>query len=375
MQRAYFGKEWIISHLMLLSLLLPVAAFAVSALLTRLVHFWAIKVDFCAHPRQDRYHRTVIALGGGIGIFWTITLFLLAGIGAVHLTQAGVIPCPDATVSDHIEGFFFKTPQLWVLLACTAALHLLGLWDDMRRLGAYLKLAIQFAVAIAAAVFAEIRIELFIENPMITTALSVLWIVGIINVFNFLDNMDGCSSGMAMIVVGVLLTAAVGSGQIFITGLGLLFIGAVLGFWIFNFPPAKIFMGDCGSLVVGFWVALLSLKTTYYHQVDNGAAYSVLMPLLALAVPLYDFVSVTFLRLKQGKSPLVGDTQHFSHRLGKRGLSDRQVAMTLYLATICTGLGAITLRYVSPTGAILIFIQTVIVLGVIAILETTGNSD
>lgn len=354
-------------------MILPVGAFIVSALLTWLVRYWAVRVDFCAHPRQDRYHRTVIALGGGIGIFWTIALFIVAGIGFVYLANNGKIPNLDTSLTDHIEGFLYKTSQLWILLGCTAALHLLGLWDDIRRLGAYLKLVLQFAVALAAALFAEIRVEMFIENQIITTALSVLWIVGIINVFNFLDNMDGCSSGMAIIAAGVLLTASVGSGQIFITGLGLLFIGAVLGFWIFNFPPAKIFMGDCGSLVIGFWVALLSLKTTYYHQSNDTGQHTVLMPLLALAVPLYDFASVTFLRLKQGKSPFVGDTQHFSHRLGKRGLSDKQVALTLYLATLGTGLGAIILRTVNLTGAILIFIQTLFVLGIIAILETTGN--
>jgi len=132
-------------------------------------------------------------------------------------------------------------------------------------------------------------------------------------------------------------------------------------------------MGDCGSLVIGFFVALLSLRTTYYHQHDSGGLYAVFMPLLALAVPLYDFVSVTFLRIRQGKSPLVGDTQHFSHRLRKRGLTDTQTALTLYLATLCTGLGAIFLRQVDSVGAILIFVQTLMTLAIVAILEMTGK--
>ncbi len=365
-----------ISHLTWLSLVLPVSAFAVSAALAVLVRRIAVRTGFCAYPSQDRYHQRVVAMGGGIAIFWTMALFILAGVAVIHWVIAeDKFSFFDKSVVMYIEGFLNKTDDLLLVMACAAALHLMGLWDDAHRLGPYIKLAVQFAVAVVAAVFADVRVEMFIHNKVITTILSVLWIVGIINVFNFLDNMDGLSSGMALIVVGTLLTAAVGSGQVFITGLGLLFLGAVAGFWVWNFPPAKIFMGDCGSLVVGFFVAVLSLRTTYYHQAQGGGLYAVFMPLLVLAVPLYDFTSVTFLRIKQGKSPFVGDTQHFSHRLRKRGLSDTQVALTLYLATLCTGLGAIFLRQVNLLGAILIFVQTIMVLGIIAILETTENKE
>jgi UDP-GlcNAc:undecaprenyl-phosphate GlcNAc-1-phosphate transferase len=94
-----------------------------------------------------------------------------------------------------------------------------------------------------------------------------------------------------------------------------------------------------------------------------------------MAVPLYDFISVTVLRISQGKSPFVGDTQHFSHRLRRRGLSDTQTVLTLYLATLCTGLGATFLYQVNLAGAMLVFAQTVMVLAIIAILEMTGGND
>ena len=134
-------------------------------------------------------------------------------------------------------------------------------------------------------------------------------------------------------------------------------------------------MGDAGSLVIGFFVALLTLRTTYYHESLSGQWYPVLMPLIAMAVPLYDFTSVTILRISQGKSPFVGDTQHFSHRMKRRGLSDTQTVLTLYLATLCTGLGAIFLYQVNRTGAILIFTQTFMILVIIAIFESTGKND
>ena len=187
--------------------------------------------------------------------------------------------------------------------------------------------------------------------------------------------MDGASAGIAAIACSILFVAAALSGQVFVGGLALVFIGTLAGFLVFNFPPAKIFMGDAGSLVVGFFVAVLTLKTTYYQQALSGRWHAVFFPLLCMAVPLYDFASVTILRLRQGKSPLVGDTQHFSHRLKKRGLTETQTVLTLYLATLCTGLGAIFLYQVDFLGAILIFIQTFMVLAIIAILEATGRND
>jgi UDP-GlcNAc:undecaprenyl-phosphate GlcNAc-1-phosphate transferase len=134
-------------------------------------------------------------------------------------------------------------------------------------------------------------------------------------------------------------------------------------------------MGDAGSLVVGFFVALLTLRTTYYRQSLSGPWYPVLMPLVVMAVPLYDFITVCSLRIQQGKSPFVGDTQHFSHRLRRYGLTDRQTALTLYLATLCCGLGATFLYEVSLVGAILIFVQTFLILGLIAIFESTVKPE
>ena len=205
--------------------------------------------------------------------------------------------------------------------------------------------------------------------------LSAVWIVLIINAFNFLDNMDGLAAGIAAIASCILFTAAALSSQVFIGGMALVFIGTLLGFLVFNFPPAKIFMGDAGSLVVGFFVALLTLRTTYYHEAQSGQWYPVFMPLVVMAVPLYDFISVTLLRISQGKSPFIGDTQHFSHRLKKHGLTDTQTILTLYLATLCTGLGATFLYQVNRAGAILILIQTIMVLSIIAILETAAKND
>ena len=364
------------SHLKLAAILLPLAAFMCSAILTACVLRWAVQSDFVSRPRRDRYNRNVIALGGGIAIFWTIALFVLAGAGIVRFViEPGHLAFLDESVMQHATGFMDKINDLLIVIGAVFILHLMGLADDKKHLGPFLKLIVQFAVAFVAVWFADIRVEMFIENKLITTALSVLWIVLIMNAFNFLDNMDGTSAGIALIATCVLMAAAIRSGQVFVGAMGMLFAGTLLGFLVFNFPPAKIFMGDCGSMVVGFFVALLTLRTTYYNAEAGTALYSVFMPAVVMAVPLYDFTSVTLLRLKQGKSPFVGDTQHFSHRLKRRGLSDRQVALTLYLATLCTGLGAVLLQQADRVGAILIAAQTVMILVFIAILETANHRE
>ncbi|MEN8126192.1 MAG: MraY family glycosyltransferase [Planctomycetota bacterium] len=358
------------------AVVLPLAAFICSAVLTACVKRWSVRTGFVSRPREDRYNRNIIALGGGIAIFWTIAVFILAGAAIVKFVIVpGYLDFIDDSIARHAAGFMGKINDLLIVIAAAFILHLMGLWDDKKHLGPFVKLALQFAAAFIAAWFADIRVEMFIENKLITTVLSVFWIVLMINAFNFLDNMDGASTGIALIATCVLMAAAMRSGQIFVGAMGMVFAGSLLGFLLFNFPPAKIFMGDCGSMVVGFFVALLTLRTTYYNPEAGTKLYSVFMPAIVMAVPLYDFISVTFLRLKQGKSPFVGDTQHFSHRLRRRGLSDRQVALTLYLATLCTGLGAILLQQADKVGAVLIAAQTIMVLIFVAILEAAGSRE
>ena len=275
----------------------------------------------------------------------------------------------------HLPGFGTKAKELIIIVIAAMLLHILGLIDDKKHLSPAVKLLAQFAIAISVAAFANVRVELFIHNTIITSLLSGFWIVLIINAFNFLDNMDGLSTGIAFVCVSILGVIAALNGQVFVSASAIVFAGTLAGFLVFNFAPASIFMGDAGSFIVGFFVAILTLRTTYYHQAQSPGSYAVLMPLIIMALPLYDFLSVTIIRILQGKSPFIGDTQHFSHRLTKRGLSITQAVLTLYLATLCTGLGAIILRQVNPIAAIIVFAQTIMILLIVAILEMTGKND
>lgn len=343
-------------------------------ILTAAARTIAARVGFTAVPVENRHHRKPVPLGGGAAIFGTITAIILAAIGVVKFGFAGgYFDWLGESVVIHTAGFMSKAGELLIVLLCVFILFAAGLYDDKKHLGPGAKLAVQFAAAIMAASLGQIRVEFFIESKIITTLLSAIWIVLIINVFNFLDNMDGACAGIAVIASCILFTVAALNGQVFIGALAIILTGTLAGFLVFNFPPARIFMGDAGSMVIGFLVAILTLRTTYYNQAQSGGWYAVFVPLIVMAVPLYDFLSVTFLRIKQGKSPFIGDTQHFSHRLKGRGLTDRQTVLTLYLATLCTGIGAGFLNQVNMPGAILVFAQTFMILAIIAIFEATSQ--
>jgi UDP-GlcNAc:undecaprenyl-phosphate/decaprenyl-phosphate GlcNAc-1-phosphate transferase len=202
--------------------------------------------------------------------------------------------------------------------------------------------------------------------------LSIFWIAGITNAFNFLDNMDGLSAGVAGVCTAAFLFASISIQQWFVAaGLSLL-LGSLIGFLCFNFAPATIFMGDSGSLIIGLLLGVLTVRGTYLPENERFGAgwYAVFAPLIVLAVPLYDLIVVSAIRMLRGKSPFVGDTNHFSHRLVARGMSRRTAVLCLYLITAATAIAAIILPHLqSPLLAKLIFLQTLLILGVVALLE------
>lgn len=358
---------------------LALTALITSLIATALVRRWALACGFVDQPGHRKIHTAPIALGGGIVIFWiTIVPLLLVTSLALWCHRQGTPTWLPQALARHLPGLADRSSALFFLIGSTFVLHLIGLIDDKRRLGPWIKLAVQLLIAILLTCFGQIRFSFFIPSPAIATILSILWIVVIVNAFNFLDNMDGLSAGVAVICAAMLLNAAAANQQYFVCALLALLIGALLGFLVFNFAPAKIFLGDGGSLIVGLLIAVATIRTTYYHETGPaGHWFSALMPLIILAVPLYDFISVVLIRLSHGQSPFVGDTRHFSHRLVNRGMTHRQAVLTIYLATAATGLGATFLNQLSPIAALLVFGQTLMILLIIAILEKPpqNNSD
>ncbi len=379
--------------------LLAVGGFVVSLIGTWAMIRLAPRIGLVDQPGHRKIHAAPKPLGGGAGIFLGTALPLLLGVvlvlisstsvsgttttvggGNVHIhdtyftVDVALLPGVDPNL---LEGVVDQIPLLLAFLGAGLGMFLLGLVDDRRALGPFVKLGVQLAITIGlVASFEEVRL-LTVLGLVPSVVITTLWIAGVTNALNFLDNMDGLAGGVAAICGTVLLATSVLAGQVFVPATLALFVGACVGFLWFNFPPAKIFMGDSGSLFVGLVLGVMTVRTTYLlpGQTLAGGWYGVFTPLVVLAVPLYDMTVVSVIRLSRGKSPFVGDTNHFSHRLVRRGMTKRGAVLCIWLITAATGLAALLLPLVdSPLAAWLIFAQTLLILGVILILERGPNT-
>jgi UDP-GlcNAc:undecaprenyl-phosphate/decaprenyl-phosphate GlcNAc-1-phosphate transferase len=350
-------------------LLLGVVAFVVAWTATFFIRQLARRIGFVDKPGGRKIHDNPKALGGGVGILLGIavpTIAVLIGVSGWNP------PARMAEMTRYWPGMRAQMPMALGIGSAAIAMVVMGLWDDRKAMGPFIKLIFQLLVTLAVVMaYKEVRV-LTVLGVVPSILVTVLWITAITNAFNFLDNMDGLSAGVAAVCTTAFLVTALLIQQWFVAAALAVLLGAILGFLCFNFPPASIFMGDAGSLLIGFLLGVLTVRTTFLPPGKNLAAgwYSVLTPVLVLALPLYDLIVVSFLRLLKGKSPFVGDTNHFSHRLVRRGMSKRTAVLCLYLISAATSIAAIVLPHVeSSFAAILIFAQTLLILGVVMLLE------
>jgi UDP-GlcNAc:undecaprenyl-phosphate/decaprenyl-phosphate GlcNAc-1-phosphate transferase len=351
----------------LLCLSLIAVAFVIACPMTAVMRGLGHRLGQVDRPGARKIHTAVIPATGGVAIVLGVLAPFAAGIAGAWLLADELWP---SAARPHLPGLRQQTAMAAVLLGCVLVMHGMGLIDDRRALGPWSKLAVQLGAAAAIVLSFDVRLLEFL-GPVGSACATILWFVAVTNAFNFLDNMDGLSSGVACICAAMFLATALISGQWFIAGLLALLIGALLGFLVFNFPPASIFMGDGGSLVVGFLLAFCSVRITYFDPavVGEGRWWGVFTPLVILAIPLYDLTSVTMLRLWQRKSPLVGDTQHFSHRLTRKGLTRRAAVGVIWACTLAAGIGGIMLPYLNRWQALIVVVQTAAILFVLALLE------
>lgn len=321
---------------------------------------------------KDRSRR--VPNTGGIAIFWAIVAPILTAVAVGHFFP-GLLP---SSASETVPYLARKSTMAIILVACLATLHALGLIDDRKPLPPVPKLFLMAAPAFAAPLLMDTRLLTLLDPWVGGSWLSILitaaWFLAITNAMNFLDNMDGLSAGVAAIVSACLLFVTIDKNQWLLAACLSLTLGACLGFLVFNAPRkngAKLFMGDGGSLVIGFMLAFVTVRVTYYdpQSAQSSRAHAVLMPLVILALPLYDLVVVTVVRLWNGKSPMVGDMNHASHRLVKRGLTRAGAVYLLWGLTVATGFAGLALARADGIVAALIGAFVLILLALLATFE------
>jgi UDP-GlcNAc:undecaprenyl-phosphate GlcNAc-1-phosphate transferase len=282
-------------------------AFGISVVLTPLVGRWARAHGVVAKPREDRWHQKPTPLLGGVAIYVATTI-VIVNFARIDVRLVGV-------------------------LAGGALLFVIGLIDDWRHLRPHTKLVAQI-VAACSLILGGIQVG----SPNLAAVaipLTIIWVVGITNAFNLLDNMDGLSAGTAILAAGFLFAFSVSTGN---PGIGLLCLavaGGALGFLVYNFNPARIFMGDSGSMFLGFTLSGIALLGT--REMASDVFFVLLVPVAMMGLPIFDTTLVTIVRTLEGRPLAQGGRDHLSHRLVALGLSERQAVLVLYVVAASFG--------------------------------------
>jgi UDP-GlcNAc:undecaprenyl-phosphate/decaprenyl-phosphate GlcNAc-1-phosphate transferase len=302
-------------------------ALAASLVATLIVRTLARRLKLVAKPRADRWHRKPTALFGGVGIF-------------IGFLVSYLVHRPSELHGDAL------------LVLCGGGMFLLGLVDDFVQLKPYAKLVGQILLATVFTMFG-VRLN-WLPWQVVDYALTIFWLVGITNALNLLDNLDGLAGGVAAISSAFLVYFCHAGGQTSVALMAAAFCGATLGFLVFNFNPASIFMGDCGSLFLGFMLGGVALVNNQSGLRRNVLAV-LTVPVLLLLIPIVDTTLVTFLRKLNGRRVSQGGRDHTSHRLVALGLSERAAALTLWsLAAASGGLAVVVRNFAWPVVALLV---------------------
>jgi UDP-GlcNAc:undecaprenyl-phosphate GlcNAc-1-phosphate transferase len=286
---------------------------------------WCVRTGLVDDPGQRKIHNTPIPLAGGLAVLMGLLLPLLAGAVAMQL---GLLPA--GAVEKISYGFEKRGLQLAAILVGALGMVLLGWLDDRHELRAGPKFAAQLGIALLVAL-AGVRIKLFPESPLspvLSCGVTVLWILTVVSAINIMDNMNGLCAGLGTIGAAAFGATAALHGQYLVASLALMAAGALAGFLPYNYPKASAFLGDSGSHLTGFLLAVLAILPHFYTA-QNPRPLAVLAPLLVLIVPLGDMVCVMWIRWRAGKPVWVGDTNHLSHRLVRCGLGKPQAVAAI----------------------------------------------
>jgi UDP-GlcNAc:undecaprenyl-phosphate GlcNAc-1-phosphate transferase len=319
-------------------------------------------------PGARKVHGKATPRLGGLAVF--LSFVTIVGVGDLlspRLAQVAFVRARFGSTLAFLADVPLVESKIFGLLAGSSLAFAVGLADDVMkgRMPVYVKLIGQFLAA-GILILVDVRTS-FLPYSWANSVVTLLWVVGVTNSFNLLDNMDGLSAGVACIASGVLLLNALILGEFFISLILVAFMGSLLGFLYFNFHPASVFLGDCGSLFIGYVMGSLTILERYVSHA-SGTLFPVLMPVVLLAVPLMDTATVVTIRIREGRPIYVGDARHLSHRLLALGFSQRAAALFIYLVTLCLGLGVVNLSDATLEQALIIMLQSVVFVALILFL-------
>lgn len=325
----------------------------------------ARKTGFLDLPASNhKKHVSATPLLGGAAMFSSWIIALGGGIAAISW---GVLPL--APLQSIMPGVLHALPNLGVIAGCAALAMLLGLWDDKFAMSAAAKFGGQFIIALLVTLYGGVRINIFLENQVAVVAATVFWIMLMMNSINFFDNMDGLAAGVIAIAFGIFAVIAELNGQFFIAAISALSCGVCCGFWFYNMAPAKIFMGDSGSHFLGFLAAVTAAEISFFDISYSLSRFPVLIPLLVLALPLFDTAMVVVIRTLNKKPFWIGDHNHISHRFVRMGMSRPLAVLLVHLLSLSIGITALPIFWGDfRTAAILVF-QALLQLTVVSILQ------
>ena len=308
-------------------------AFVTALLALPLWRRWCLRTGHVDEPGERKIHDRPIPLAGGPAVLTGILLPL--ALGALVLRSGAHVFHQTQPIQHGLER---RGLELAAIAFGAIAITLLGWLDDKHELKPLPKFAGQFLIAVAVAMACK-RITLFVHSEVFSYAITILWLLTVINAFNFMDNMNGLCAGLGAIGAFLFALIAGANGEYLVALTGCLMCGALAGFLPWNFPEARAFLGDAGSHLVGYLLAVMAILPHFYTR-QNPRPLAVLSPLLVLAVPLLDLAQVTLFRTLNRKPFWMGDTNHLSHRLVRAGLDRRRAVLLLWLAAVLIGLPA-----------------------------------
>ena len=322
-------------------LLGALGAFSMSLATVPLWRAWAARVGLVDDPGHRKIHATPIPLAGGWAVLAALGMTLAVGMAAVKL---GFLAAGGGGAGELMRyGVSKRGGELAVILAGAFGMAMVGSLDDKYELRPLWKFGGQALIAVMVAL-AGVRITLFVPSIVFSFAITVLWILTVTNALNFLDNMNGLCAGIGVIGAFACGWSAALQGQYLVALLAFTSSGALLGFLPYNYPRASVFLGDAGSHLVGYLLAVLAILPHFYSK-TQPSAWAVLSPLFILAVPLLDMAWVVVLRWRIGQPFYVGDNNHISHRLVRRGLSKSSAVALVWLLSAMGAALAFTLNF------------------------------